>query len=96
MGSGKRTQLGDSSNSPGPGQYTYYKIETQGHGYTMGSRLPDHRADDIPGPGTYHDKGEVIRQNSPSYKIGTDVKVSSDKTSRKDVPGPGQYSINPK
>ena len=64
-------------------------METQGHGYTMGSRLADHRADDVPGPGAYHDKGEVVRQNSPSYKIGTGNKVSNDLTTRKDVPGPG-------
>jgi hypothetical protein len=48
----------------------------------------------IPGPGQYAPDFQVLRQHFPEYKIGSEQRIPKEKTSIRDVPGPGNY--NPK
>ena len=50
----------------------------------------------VPGPGAYEGKDAAVKHSAPAYKIGTGEKTSKDMTTRKEVPGPGQYSPDSK
>lgn len=48
----------------------------------------------IPGPGAYHPDFSTLKQHHPTFKIGSEVRIPGDRTSVREVPGPGNY--NPK
>jgi hypothetical protein len=48
----------------------------------------------IPGPGAYQPDFATLKQHHPAYKIGSELKIPGDRTSVREVPGPGNY--NPK
>ncbi len=58
----------------------------------MQGRYKEGPGSEVPGPGTYEGKDYAVKQSAPSYKIGTGEKTSKDMTTRREVPGPGQYS----
>ena len=91
MGTSKRVEY-RGSDAPGPGGYNItYTYE--GPQYTMGGKVVETRVEHSPGPGQYNPADEAVRQSAPGYKIGTESKDFKDMTSRKDVPGPGQYEL---
>ncbi len=48
----------------------------------------------IPGPGAYQPDFSNLKQHHPHYKIGTETRIPGDRSTIKEVPGPGNY--NPK
>ena len=48
----------------------------------------------IPGPGAYAPDFSTLKEHHPSFKIGTEERIPKDRTTIKEVPGPGNY--NPK
>lgn len=58
MGTGKRGNLTNRNESPGPGQYDC-NLNAGGPKYAMGNKLGGFRKDNNPGPGTYEPKVEV-------------------------------------
>ena len=55
--------------------------------YTMGGKVVEMRREGAPGPGQY----ELRVESGPGVKIGKETKESRDMTTRREVPGPGQY-----
>jgi hypothetical protein len=45
----------------------------------------------VPGPGQYAPDFAVLKQHHPTFKIGSEMRIPKDKTTIKDVPGPGNY-----
>ena len=48
----------------------------------------------VPGPGAYVPEVNFAKEHHPTYRIGTEERIPKDKTTVKEVPGPGNY--NPK
>ena len=48
----------------------------------------------VPGPGQYQPDFATLKQHHPSYRIGSEERIPKDRTSVREVPGPGNY--NPK
>jgi hypothetical protein len=48
----------------------------------------------VPGPGQYQPDIQTLKQHHPTIKIGSEMRMPKEKTTIKDVPGPGNY--NPK
>lgn len=58
---------------PGPGMYSspHRTIGKDSYQYSMGTKRQDQKANDIPGPGAYDAKDTVMRDKSPSFRLGT-------------------------
>ena len=56
----------------------------------MGGKGHEAKPDSNPGPGAY--TSALKKYLGPSYKIGTASKSHKELSSKKEVPGPGQYS----
>ena len=48
----------------------------------------------VPGPGSYTDKKEKLRQSAPSYGFGTSQRPVLGKNKDQQTPGPGNYRVN--
>ena len=62
--------------------------------YSMGVKLKSDlgKATGVPGPGTYVNSAEKLRQKSPSFGFGT-MKRPEISGKAQEVPGPGTYAI---
>lgn len=88
LGKGKRTTL-KGSDAPGPGNYNP-KRGPEGPQYSMAGKAEVRRSALSPGPGNYN--VEVV-ERGVAHVIGTETKGGRDLTTRKEVPGPGQYEL---
>ena len=48
---------------------------------------------DVPGPGHYEPKIQMVREKGPHYKVGSETKLKADSRTAF-VPGPGHYEID--
>lgn len=60
----------------------------------MGHKGYDFNKSHVPGPGAYAPDYQQLKEHHPSYKMGTESRNVGDRTSVREVPGPGNY--NPK
>ena len=85
MGTSKRTEY-KGTDAPGPGGHEV-KGALEGPQYSIAGKAVEVRREGAPGPGQY----ELRVESGPGVKIGKDSKESKDMTTRREVPGPGQY-----
>lgn len=90
FGSSHRLPHSDDKNTPAPGSYEIPSKLKEGPQYSMHGRTQPARPFDSPGPGQYNHDKSVVREKSPSYKIGSAKREES--TERYyEIPGPGTY-----
>ncbi|CDW90416.1 triosephosphate isomerase [Stylonychia lemnae] len=94
MGSSQRNGLGGANGSPGPGNYNIPSKMKDGPKYVMGLKGRDLGKEMlyVPGPGQYHPDFSTLKQKHPTFKIGSEQRIPGDKTTIRQVPGPGNYS----
>lgn len=94
MGTAKRRDMTGKNGGPGPGNYNYLSKSVEGPKWAMAGKGSEAKQDERPGPGAYNQA--LKKYIGPSYKIGTASKSYKDLTTKKYVPGPGQYSPSKK
>lgn len=94
IGTGKRRPLSSRDPNPGPGAYSHVDRNST-PAWGMRGKSETRNLNNTPGPGQYNPMSQTIKLKFPMCKIGTEEKIPRDKSSRKIVPGPGQYD-NPK
>ena len=68
------------------------KSSFDGPAWGLKGRHSRNHDEKVPGPGTYDPSDKSSKATGPKYGIGTSEKISKDTTTRRIVPGPGQYS----
>ena len=91
IGTSKRSDK-DLSKSPGPGTYEIKGITEENFakrkGKSLSSRHKVINPMNNPGPGTYQESFSLVKNQAPSYKIGTEVRGKKKKNNN---PGAGTY-----
>lgn len=85
MGTSKRAEH-KGSEAPGPGGYSP-KHGHDGPQYSIAGKAVEVRKEFAPGPGQY----EIKKESGVGVVIGKESKEGKDMTTRREVPGPGQY-----
>ncbi|CAK66308.1 unnamed protein product (macronuclear) [Paramecium tetraurelia] len=83
--------LGKQDLQPGPGAYHLKSLLNLSKNFTIKQKLgtKDYSSTQ-PGPGAYDQDISTIKSNYPSYKIGSELRSSSNLMDKL-VPGPGKY-----
>ncbi len=58
-----------------------------------GKRVKE-KVETIPGPGAYDPNPKAVLRGYPRIALSTGPRVEKDYSTRKDVPGPGEYGLN--
>lgn len=82
---------------PGPGAHspTVQNSKSKAPVYSMGSKLKSTlvKDDRNPGPGTYVNAGERLKQTAPSFGFGTSQRPAIGGSGKQNFPGPGSYKL---
>ena len=93
MGKGKRPPLLAVTKGPGPCSYNILSKLGQGPKYHIHGKRVDEKPDAVPGPGAYDPNHKAVLEKLHSVALGTGPRVEKDFSTKKDVPGPGQYKL---
>ena len=77
-------------NQPGPGQYSAEKLKKADLQYSMGAKLGDIGTLNVPGPGTYDPKAEIVCQEKGG-KFGNGQRSNLGLNLKNKSPGPGEH-----
>ena len=93
FGSPSKPIRGDNS-MPGPGQYELKTIVgNEGQKYSIKGKYQQHKKDQIPGPGNYNPKDDIVRLGTPGT-VMTQGKRQGLGSRGDSAPGPGTYDQN--
>ena len=95
MGKGERPPLLQAKPGPGPCTYTVpSKLGQEGMKPALHPRINREKRENIPGPGAYEPNFKATLERFPAIALSTGPRVEKDFSTKKDVPGPGQYKLN--
>ncbi len=95
MGKGKRPPLLPDKEGPGPCNYDIpSKIGKEGPKPLLHGKRPEEKPEPLPGPGSYSPNFRATLEKFPAIALSTGPRVEKDFSTKKDVPGPGQYKLN--
>ncbi len=90
MGSGKRAELSQAINTPGPGSYQQPGKIGEGPKYGLRPKTAVVMRNDVPGPGQYSPTKNPISARPPTAVMGKGQRGVGF-TGSKEIPGPGAY-----
>ena len=97
MNTSKRPDIAPKTarNMPGPGTYASpTKIGKDTPAYSIRSGRQDQKKDYIPGPGAYNETDTLMRDKSPSYRLGSGLRSEIVSREAAIKPAPGHYHHN--
>eukprot|EP00826_Nyctotherus_ovalis_P063495 TRINITY_DN9313_c0_g3_i9.p1 TRINITY_DN9313_c0_g3~~TRINITY_DN9313_c0_g3_i9.p1 ORF type:complete len:185 (-),score=21.65 TRINITY_DN9313_c0_g3_i9:129-683(-) len=89
----KRSANTTRNDSPDPGAYQLPSLLGQGPKIGFHGKRAAPRIADLPGPGAYDPSPKLISRNCPGIVVTTRPRMEKDFSTRKEVPGPGAYSL---
>ena len=93
IGQSGRAPLRVDKEIPGPAAYILPTTVGKGPKVLLHGKRAQDKIDNIPGPGAYEPNHKATLEAYPKIALSTGPRVEKDRSSRKDVPGPGQYEL---